>query len=97
MSDGHRTADDAPLPGGDFRLFVQKMAYQTLIALGVVDNPLTRTRQTNLAGARAVLADLEMLRDRTAGNLDPEEAEHLEQVLREVRRHFEALEHAAEG
>jgi hypothetical protein len=92
VSDAPRTAADVPLPGGDFRLFVQKLAYQGLIALGVVDNPLTQERRANLPNARAVVEDLEMLKERTAGNLAPEEAGHLEQVLREVRRHLEALE-----
>jgi hypothetical protein len=87
-----RTDGDAPLPGGDFRLLVQKMAYQALIALGVVDNPLTGARRTNAAGARAVLADLELLQDKTAGNLSPAEAEHLDGVLRGLERHFEAVE-----
>lgn len=83
-----------PLPGGDFRLFVQRLAYQALIALGVVDNPLTRAREPHPENARAVLADLTMLQDKTSGNLSTEEADHLEQVLRELNRHFEALEHA---
>jgi hypothetical protein len=89
-----RSAGDVPLPGGDFRMLVQKLAYQALIALGVVDNPLTRTRSTNPAGARAVLADLEMLQDKTSGNLTPAEAEHLDQVVREIERHFQAVEFA---
>jgi len=87
MSDDQMAAGDAPLPGGDFRLLVQKMAYQALIALGVVDNPLTRTRQQNPSGARAVIEDLKMLRDKTRGNLSAEEAEHLQRVLDEIEKH----------
>ena len=30
-SDAPRAADELPLPGGDFRLFVQKLGYQALI------------------------------------------------------------------
>src|SRR6185503_14514213 len=63
-SAGVTTADEAPLPGGDFRLLVQKMGYQALIGLGVVENPLTGERSRNPAGARAVLADLAMLREK---------------------------------
>jgi hypothetical protein len=86
------SAGDAPLPGGDFRLLVQKMGYQALIGLGVVENPLTRERSANLPGARAVLADLRMLREKTAGNLEPDEAEHLDKVLADLAA---ALEHRA--
>jgi len=85
------TADEAPLPGGDFRLLVQKMGYQALIGLGVVENPLTGERSRNPAGARAVLADLAMLREKTVGNLEPGEEEHLEKVLADLGAALERL------
>ena len=89
------TAGDAPLPGGSFRLLVQKMGYQALISLGVIENPLTRERASNPEGARAVLQDLEMLQAKTAGNLEPDEQEHLERVLGELREAFARLREGA--
>jgi hypothetical protein len=86
-----RTAADAPLPGGSFMLLVQKLAYQALITLGVVDNPLTQKREPNLAHAQSVIDDLMMLRDKTRGNLTPDEAQHLAQVLGDLQRHFVQL------
>jgi hypothetical protein len=86
-----RTAEDVPLPGGDFQLFVQKLAYQALMTLGVVENPLTKKRDTNLAHAQMVIDDLMMLREKTQGNLKPEESQHLTQVVGELQRHFVAL------
>jgi hypothetical protein len=86
-----RTAEDLPLPGGDFRLFVQKLGYQALISLGIVENPLTREHGTNLAMARGVIDDLMMLRDKTEGNLTEEEAAHIQSVVGEVQQHFVAL------
>jgi hypothetical protein len=77
-------AGEAALPGGDFRLLVQRMGYQALIGLGVLENPVTGERRPNLPSARAVLADLAMLREKTAGNLDPGEREHLEKVLTDL-------------
>ncbi|MEM7308059.1 MAG: DUF1844 domain-containing protein [Planctomycetota bacterium] len=91
-----RTAGEAPLPGGSFRLLIQKMGYQALISMGVVENPLTRERSINLPGARAVFADLEMLQDKTRGNLDPDEEDHIEKVLGELREAFSRLQEAAE-
>ena len=41
------TAEQIPLPGGNFRLFVQKLGYQSLISMGLIENPLTRTRDQN--------------------------------------------------
>ena len=86
-----RTASDVPLPGGVFPLFVQKTAYQALIAMGVVENPLTGERSRDLTRAQAVVADLEMLRDKTRGNLEQDEDEHLERIVADLRAHLKAL------
>jgi hypothetical protein len=87
-----RTAADVPLPGGDFRLFVQKLGYQALIAMGVVENPLTKSRDANLGHAQTVIDDLMMLREKTRGNLESAEEQHLTQVIGDLQRHFLALE-----
>ena len=87
----HRRAEDLPLPGGDFRLLVQKLGYQALIALGIVENPLTRTRQANLGHAQGVIDDLMMLRDKTRGNLSSEEEQHITQVVGDLQQHFVKL------
>lgn len=79
-----RSAADISLPGGNFRLMVQRMAYQSLIGLGILENPVTDTTQVNLSTARMVLDDLHMLTEKTAGNLDDEEREHLEGLVRDL-------------
>ena len=86
-----RTAADVPLPGGSFLLFVQKLGYQALITLGVVENPLTKSREPNLAHAQSVIDDLMMLRDKTRGNLSADEDRHLQQIVGELQRHFVQL------
>ncbi len=88
---GPTSAEDLSLPGGDFRLLVQKLAYQALIGMGVLENPLLRTKDANLPQARAVIDDLIMLRGKTRGNLEPEEEDHLDRVIGDVQRHFVAL------
>ena len=90
--ESQRTAQDVPLPGGDFRLFVQKLAYQALIGLGVLDNPLTGQRSQRAGEARSVIDDLLMLRDKCRGNLEEEEDEHLSKILAELGRHYAELE-----
>lgn len=83
MSD-EKTAADIPLPGGNFRLMIQRMGYQGLLGLGVLENPVTGTKQVNLTTAKMVLEDLRMLSEKTAGNLDDEEKEHLEGIIRDL-------------
>jgi hypothetical protein len=90
-SEENRTAEDAPLPGGDFRLFIQKLGYQALISMGIVDNPVTKTRETNLALARGVIDDLMMIRDKSRGNLEDDEEQHLDAVIGDLQKHFVVL------
>ena len=83
-SDGPRTAGDMPLPGGEFMLFVTRLAYQLMMSLGLLENPITKARQVNLDNARMLLADLAMLREKTVGNLDDDEAAHIDKVLNDL-------------
>ena len=89
MSDPQRTAADLPLPGGNFRLFIQRLGYQCLMSLGVIENPITNTKQQNLDSARMLLDDLQMLKAKTAGNLDPEEEAHLAKMLGDLEVAYE--------
>jgi hypothetical protein len=88
-----RRASDVPLPGGSFRLFVTRLSFQAMLSLGLLENPLTKTRSLSLPNAQMLLDDLLMLRAKTAGNLDPDEIEHLEKVISDVEY---ALERAHE-
>ncbi|MEZ6014187.1 MAG: DUF1844 domain-containing protein [Planctomycetota bacterium] len=81
-----RTAEDVPLPGGDLRLFVTRLAYQGMLACGLIENPLTGTRQKNPSGARMVLDDIGMLLEKTQGNLTLDEKEHLDKVYADLTR-----------
>jgi len=87
-----RRADEVPLPGGDFRLFVTRLAYQGMLACGLIENPLTRTKQVNAASARMILDDVEMLLDKTQGNLTLDEREHLGKVFADLSRLVAKLE-----
>ena len=90
-----RNAADVPLPGGNFRLFVQKLGYQALISMGMIENPLTQARTTNLEQAQTVIDDLMMLRDKTVGNLEPDEEAHIEKIVSDLQHHFVTLRQRA--
>jgi hypothetical protein len=79
-----RQAGDVPLPGGNFRLFVTRLSIQGMLALGMLENPLTQRREKNFAQARMLVDDLRMLREKTAGNLAAEEIEHLDKVIEDL-------------
>jgi hypothetical protein len=88
---GRRLASEVPLPGGDFRLFVTRLSFQAMLSLGLIENPLTGTKQVNAASARMLVEDLRMLLEKTRGNLDPDEESYLEKISGDLDRHFERI------
>ncbi len=80
-----QTAEDIPLPGGDFRLFVTRLSFQGMLCLGLMENPVTGTKQINLPQARMILDDLVMLQERTTGNLSGDENGHLRKVVSDLQ------------
>lgn len=92
MTGEERTAADMPLPGGNFRLFITRLSYQALMSLGMIENPLTNTKQVQLPNAKMLIEDLEMLHAKTAGNLDDDEREHLEKLIGDLHKAYESAE-----
>ena len=91
MTDQPQTAEDLPLPGGDFRLLITRLSFQGMLSLGLLENPVTGTKQVQLPQARLVLADLEMLSEKTAGNLEPDEQAHIDKVVSDLRAMLERV------
>ena len=86
-----RTAADVPLPGGEFRLFITRLSYQAMMSLGILENPITNSRQVQLSNARMVLDDLRMLQRVTVGNLDEDEQGHIDKVVGDLERAYEEV------
>lgn len=85
-------AENLPLPGGNFRLFITRLSYQGLMSLGMLENPVTGTKAVILENARMIIDDLQMLQDKTSGNLDPDEKEHLDKLVRDLEKAYEQIE-----
>lgn len=72
--------------GGDFRIFIQKIAIQGFYALGMVDIPgAPKPEKPNVEAARMVVEDLKMLRDKTRGQLDPGEELTLDKYVADLQ------------
>ena len=85
-------AEDHPLPGGNFQLFLTRLSFQGMLSLGLMENPVTGTKQVNLAQAKMILEDLQMLQDKTRGNLDTDEQQHMDKVVSDFQRLMDATE-----
>ncbi len=69
----------------DFLGFVSLMATQALVHLGLIPHPASGGRKQELGQAQATIDILEMLSEKTKGNLTKEEDESFRQVLNELR------------
>jgi len=59
-----------------------------MMMLGKLMNPMTRKLDKNLEAARDTIDTLAALEVRTKGNLEPDEARVLQQVLTELRMNY---------
>jgi hypothetical protein len=91
---GAAPGSPAPKQGKPSPLFanlVESLASQALMFMGAVRDPMTGQAHQDLNQAQAMIDMLQMLEEKTKGNLFAEEAEMLKQVLDEVRMHFVRL------
>ncbi len=80
--------EEAMLPPVTFSTFVLSLNMTALIHLGEIPNPETNERQVNLALARHTIDTLDMLKEKTKGNLTHDEEQLLESVLYELRMRY---------
>jgi hypothetical protein len=90
-SEPTKTAADVPLPGGEFQLFVTRLAYQLMMSCGLLENPVTKQRNPHPDNARMLIADLKMLQSKTVGNLSDDEQAHIDKVLSDLTPVVERL------
>jgi hypothetical protein len=80
---------DASLPPIDFSNFVLSLGASVMVQLGMAEGPDGEKRDApNLPLARQVIDTLEMLQEKTRGNLDADEERLLQSVLYDVRMSF---------
>ncbi len=76
-------------PGSiDFRTFLLSMSTSALYHLGLVEDPHTGERAKDLGLAQQDMDILEMLREKTKGNLNSEEEKLFEDMMYELRIRF---------
>lgn len=71
-----------------FIQFVMLQSQQASLFLGRTPHPQTGRAEVNLEAARLFIDHLEMLKEKTAGNLSVQEAEILDSVLSDLQAAF---------
>jgi len=73
---------DAPI---DFSSFVISLSSSVLISLGEIPNPETQETSVDVCFAKQTIQILEMLEEKTRGNLSDGERELIDQILFDLR------------
>ena len=93
-------SDDGEIPGAQdpasFVNFLSTLATNAAAALGAVPHPATGQRSLDLETAKYWLDILGMLKDKTTGNLHPQESRLLEGLLADLRLQYVQLVRATE-
>ena len=72
--------------GKDFSIFITGLSMQALISLGEIPNPLDNNKKDkNLNQAKYMIDTLDMIKEKTKGNLNQTEERLLDGVLYELR------------
>ena len=86
------STDPGALPGIDFSTFLLSLSTSALYHMGVVLHPESgEAAEPNPMLARQTIDTLEMLHEKTRGNLDDEEKKLFEGLLYELRMRFVEL------
>jgi hypothetical protein len=90
-------AQGAPgqIPPADFTTLVSSIATQALFAMGAMPDPQTGQRYTNLDIARHHIDSLDVLEEKTKGNLSEDEATMVSTTLYELRQSYVQIANAS--
>ena len=85
---GPTAAHQEPLPEINFSTFVISLSTQALMHLGEINNPLSGKVEVDVPTAKQMIDILGMLREKTTGNLNPNEDRLLEDILFDLRMKY---------
>jgi hypothetical protein len=81
---------DPPMPPASFELLLTTLATEALVALGHVPHPVTGKTQVQRNQAKFLIDTVDLLRQKTAGNLTTSEQQVIDSLLHQMRLVFVA-------
>jgi hypothetical protein len=84
-------------PPADFLHFVSGIAAQALMQLGEIENPFEGKKVVDLRNARYSIEILQMLEEKTRGNLTQDEERYIRAALHDLRMRFVAAASPSAG
>lgn len=79
---------DPPMPPASFELLLTTLATEALVALGQVPHPVTGKVQAQRNQAKFLIDTVDVLRQKTAGNLTTSEQQVIDSLLHQMRLVF---------
>lgn len=79
---------DVPMPPASLELLLTMLATEALMALGHVPNPITGRVETHRNQATYLIDTIDMLRQKTTGNLTSDEQLLIDTLLHQLRLAF---------
>ncbi|MFQ5713013.1 MAG: DUF1844 domain-containing protein [Candidatus Scalinduaceae bacterium] len=76
------------IPEASFNLFISSLATQTLINLGEMESPFNKKKELDLDQAKFTLDTLQIIKDKTKGNLTDDEMKYLDTLLYDLRMRY---------
>ena len=82
---GEAPREEEALPEIDFISFIFSLSTSVLIQLGEIEDPFTQKSAKNLPLAKQTIDLIGMLKEKTKGNLAPQEERVIENILYDLR------------
>ena len=79
---------EPPVPEPNFPFFISTLGMQALLALGEIPDPATGEKKADLAQAKYLIDIIQMLSEKTKGNLSEEESQIVKDLLYDLRVKF---------
>ena len=79
---------EADLGEVDFKTFIVGLGTQAMMFLGFVPDPVSKELEVNLPQAKQMIDIIEILQQKTEGNLEADEAELLKALLFDLRMQY---------
>ena len=87
-ADAPSTPEDPQMPPASIGMLMSSLATEAMISMGVVPHPATGEVMVRRNQAKYLIDTLDMLREKTTGNLTPDEARALDDLLHQLRMAF---------
>jgi hypothetical protein len=85
---GEADAPEMQMPPASFEMLLTTLATEALMAMGQMPHPLTGQIEVQRDQAKYLIDTIDVLREKTQGNLSPDEQQMVEMILHQLRLAF---------